>query len=153
MTVDWLAILFLIVRLGITAALYAFLAWAFWVMWHELRSHARLLNAQQIPSLRLRIALPNGSQTLRFQEPEVHIGRDVSCDCILPDATISARHARLSYHHQQWWLEDLNSTNGTFIHEEAITTPVVLTSGDQIRCGRVDIQVQIERSTSSEAVI
>lgn len=147
---DWIAILILLVRSGITLALYTFLIWAFWLMWQELRTHSHVLNARQIPVLKLQIAMPNGLQTLIFQEPEINIGRDVSCECILPDATISAQHARLSFHHQQWWLEDLKSTNGTFIHEEAITTPVVLTSGDQIRCGRVEIGIQILRSNPGE---
>ncbi len=149
---DWIAILLLIVRLGISLALYAFLGWAFYVMWQELRAQSQLLTSRQIPALKLQIVMPNGLQTMLFQEPEVCIGRDVSCECILPDATISAQHARLSFHHQQWWLEDLNSTNGTFVHEEAITTPVVLTSGDQIRCGRVEIAVQIARSPNGEAL-
>ena len=145
---DWIAILILLVRFGITAALYIFLAWAFYALWLELRSHTTLLDAHQIPPLKLQVTLPSGSQTLLFQEPEVTIGRDVSCDCILQDATISAQHARLSYHHQQWWLEDLHSTNGTFIHDETVTTPVALTSGDQIRCGRVDLSIMIMRSAA-----
>ena len=147
---DWIAMILLLVRSGITIALYTFLIWAFWLMWQELRAHSNVLNARQIPAIKLQIALPNGMQTLIFQEPEICIGRDVSCECILLDATISAQHARLSFHHQQWWLEDLNSTNGTFIQEDSITTPVVLTSGDQVRCGRVEIGVQILRSQSSE---
>lgn len=148
---DWIATLLLLVRAGITLALYTFLLWAFWLLWQELSAHTQMINSRQTPAIKLQIAMPNGMQTLLFQEPEIFIGRDASCQCILPDATISAQHARLSFHHQQWWIEDLNSTNGTFIHEEAVSTPAVLTSGDHVRCGRVEIGVQIVRAGVSES--
>ena len=44
----------------------------------------------------------------------------------------------------QWWLEDLKSTNGTFLNEEKLDTPTVIVTGDEIRCGQVPVRVQID---------
>jgi pSer/pThr/pTyr-binding forkhead associated (FHA) protein len=65
------------------------------------------------------------------------------CDIPLPDETVSARHARLTYHHGQWWLEDLGSTNGTHLNDELLSVPTVLTSGDEIRCGNSRLVVDL----------
>jgi pSer/pThr/pTyr-binding forkhead associated (FHA) protein len=79
----------------------------------------------------------DGLDKLSFNQPEVIIGRSASCDVILEDKTVSGRHARLAYHHGQWWLEDLGSTNGTFLNGEPVSAAVVLTHGDQLRCGQM----------------
>ena len=63
------------------------------------------------------------------------IGRDPACECPVDDEAVSARHARLSYHHNQWWLEDLDSTNGTLLNQEKLAIPTVVISGDEFRCG------------------
>jgi len=51
------------------------------------------------------------------------------------DEAISARHARWSFHHNQWWLEDLDSTNGTLLNQEKLTMPTVVMSDDEFKCG------------------
>ena len=48
------------------------------------------------------------------------IGRDTHCDLSVMDEALSAHHARITFHHGQWWLEDLNSTNGTFLNREKL---------------------------------
>jgi pSer/pThr/pTyr-binding forkhead associated (FHA) protein len=82
----------------------------------------------------------------KFIKPEVIIGREPNCDFHLDDQTVSSQHARLSYHSQQWWLEDLASTNGTFLNDEAVSTPVVITHGDELRLGQLAIRIEINRS-------
>jgi pSer/pThr/pTyr-binding forkhead associated (FHA) protein len=76
-------------------------------------------------------------QIRHFAQPEITIGRDPACECPVEDAAISTRHARLSYHQNQWWLEDLNSTNGTFLNNEKLDMPTVITSEDEFICGDV----------------
>ena len=39
----------------------------------------------------------------------------------------------VSFHHGQWWLEDLGSTNGTFLNKNQIAVPTVIITGDQIQ--------------------
>jgi pSer/pThr/pTyr-binding forkhead associated (FHA) protein len=61
----------------------------------------------------------------------------------LEDAAASARHARLSYHHNQWWLEDLGSTNGTLLNQEKLALPTVVISGDEFRCGETRFTITL----------
>ncbi len=136
--------LLIFLRLGITAALYAFLAWALYTLWRDIRSQQEVLGGNQAPPLLLTIQAAENSLVQRFTRSQVLIGRSQHCDCVIDDRTLSSQHARLSFHHHQWWLEDLGSTNGTLLHGEPVTTPVVLTSGDPITCGKVLITVEIE---------
>ncbi len=82
-------------------------------------------------------------QVRHFKQPEITIGRDPACECPLMRESVSARHARLSYHHGQWWLEDLDSTNGTFLNRERLSTPTVVISGDEIGCGNTRLIVAL----------
>ena len=50
--------------------------------------------------------------------PSVSIGRDAPCELVISDdPDLSRRHARISWNGSAWMLEDLNSSNGTFIGE------------------------------------
>ena len=107
----------LVLRVMLAVSLYAFLGWAFISLWRDIRQQGELLSTRKIPSISLIInhGLP-GSRVRHFSFPEVNIGRDPACECPVEDEAISARHARLSYHNNQRWLEDLNSTNGTLLN-------------------------------------
>lgn len=133
----------LAIRLALIVALYAFLGWALYTLWKDLKQRSQAVSAPSVPALSLAPQAQGERPPMRFLTPQVIIGRDPACDCRLEDKTISGQHARLSYHHAQWWVEDLNSTNGTFLNGEPVLGAVVATSGDQLRCGGVDLQVQI----------
>jgi pSer/pThr/pTyr-binding forkhead associated (FHA) protein len=64
----------------------------------------------------------------------------------LDDKTVSARHARLAYHHGQWWLEDLRSRNGTFLNTKAVHEPLVLATGDEVQFGSLKFLVLLDES-------
>ncbi len=134
-------VVLLVLRIILALSLYAFLGWALYTLWRELHSEADLLTMHQAPSIAL--DSPDGKLAFRFDKPEVSIGRDPSSDCPIEDMTVSTQHARLSYHHHQWWIEDLGSTNGTYLNQEIVSTPLVLTLGDQIRCGQVVLKISI----------
>lgn len=137
-------IIVLVVRILLAACLYAFLGWAFFSIWKDLQSQGNILSLRKAPSLKLALQQPGKETTHRaLQQSDVSIGRDPACDIILDDDSVSARHARMSFHHGQWWIEDLGSTNGTRLNQASITTPTVLTSGDQIECGHTAIIVSI----------
>lgn len=133
-------ILLLVVRILIAVGLYAFLGWAFWTIYQDLVLQSRSLTPEALPRITLSV---QGESILHpFQQLEITIGRDVGCDLHLTDSTVSGRHARISFRQGQWWLEDLNSTNGTFLNQTRLTEPVVITSGDEIRCGQVQIEIE-----------
>jgi hypothetical protein len=63
------------------------------------------------------------------------IGRDVTNDVVVGDAEVSRQHARVTRTPGGYVLEDLGSTNGTFVNGERLTTPRVLNPGDLIALG------------------
>ena len=131
-------IIFLILRLLLVLALFAFLGFVLWTLWRDLKQQDEVLASRRLPPIQIMLA--DGSQR-RFSTPEVTIGRDPTSEMALDDPTVSNLHARLSYHHGQWWLEDLHSTNGTFLNGEEVSTPLVVTAGDVVRCGQVEIKL------------
>jgi len=133
---------FLILRVLLTVSLYAFLTWAFVTLWMDIKQQGTLLALRKVPPLSLMIQREQAAPQMRhFTQAEITIGRDPACECPIRDEAISARHARLCYHHGQWWLEDLGSTNGTTINRELLATPTVVISDDEIGCGSATLTV------------
>ena len=134
----------LVLRILLALALYLFLGWALWTIWQDLRQTGLQTAAQKVRVLRLEVRIKNRPILFRsFSQPEVTLGRDPACDVPIDDEAVSARHARLSFHHGQWWVEDLVSTNGTSLNYEKLTTATVLTSGDEIKCGKARLTVNL----------
>lgn len=135
--------LLLFLRLALAIVLYIFLGLALWVMWQDVRQYAKNLTSKYIPPLSLYLEQDNERKTFQFTTSEVYIGRDPASECRVDDTTISARHARLAFHHGQWWAEDLHSRNGTLLNSVPVTRAVVLTSGDCLQCGACHFSVNI----------
>ena len=78
------------------------------------------------------------------------VGRVKSADISLPDvSSISRRHARLRYRTESVVLEDLGSTNGTYINDTRIEDPTVLRSGDRFQVGGVHFKFLQERDVEN----
>ena len=134
----------LALRLLAAAALYAFLGFALWMMWQELRRTAAQAGGHSVPPIRLEVNARNTRPLVRsFTQTDVILGRDPLCDVPLSDRAISARHARLSFHDGQWWIDDLGSTNGTRLNRERVLESTVLISGDEIKCGSAKVLVSL----------
>jgi hypothetical protein len=65
------------------------------------------------------------------------IGRSSDNTVVLPDRRVSARHARLAPRNGDWWIEDLGSTNGTFVGTRQVATMARLDPSSEIRFGPV----------------
>lgn len=142
-----IATVVLLLRLGLAIALYAFLGWALWNLLREFKQQGDKLAAQKTPAITVSINIDQGKESVRqFSQPQIMIGRDTKCDLSMMDEALSAHHARLTYHHGQWWLEDLNSTNGTFLNREKLTTPAVVITGDHFKCGNTIFSIEVEDS-------
>ncbi len=137
------AILLLALRILLAAALYGFLGFAFYTLWRDLKHESQLLAARQPPPITLVTLLDSPPVNRQFSTPEITLGREPSCEFSIQDQTVSSRHARLTYRQQQWWLEDMASTNGTFLNGDAVTAPVVVTHGDEVRLGQVGLRIEI----------
>lgn len=142
---------FLIVRVLMALALYAFVGWGFWTLWRLLKKEIAAVTTPPIAWLSLTHRIDHYDEVYEFHTPEVIVGRDPASDLHLEDKTISARHARLSFHHGQWWVEDLRSTNGTFVNQEQVIEPLVIISGDRIRFGQIAMEVTVEDAESSKS--
>ncbi len=78
---------------------------------------------------------PTPGKTFALISEELYIGRDISNDIVINDAEISRKHVRLTFQADQYVMEDLGSTNGTFVDGQRITGPHILTSGNKIMMG------------------
>jgi pSer/pThr/pTyr-binding forkhead associated (FHA) protein len=74
------------------------------------------------------------------EEPVV-IGRGSDCQILLDDDYSSTRHARLFQSEGEWWVEDLGSTNGTYLDGQRVTRPVPAEIGGSIRIGRTTLNI------------
>lgn len=139
----------LLLRLLLALSLYLFLGYGLWLLWRDLSLSAVHVVERKVPAIRLEIRNAKKPMSQRaFSQPQVYLGRDPHCDVPLADPSVSARHALLSFHHGQWWLDDLGSSNGTRLNREIIQTATVLTTGDQIQCGHARILVRLPGAQS-----
>jgi pSer/pThr/pTyr-binding forkhead associated (FHA) protein len=136
------ALVLLGLRILSAVALYSFLGWAFFLLWRLLRQDTLALASRQTTPLALLISSPDEEDRLvQITQNDVAIGRDPDCECVLAHGTVSARHARLAFHHSQWWVDDLLSTNGTKLNDEPLQMPTVVVNGDTIKCGHIALTV------------
>jgi DNA-binding winged helix-turn-helix (wHTH) protein len=88
----------------------------------------------------LRVWLLWNERVLPLVDGENVIGRDPSCGVWLDQPGVSRRHARMSVTGDVAKIEDLGSTNGTFVNDIAITGPRLLRDADVVRIGSVDVK-------------
>lgn len=139
-----ISIIVLILRILMAVFLYAFLGWTIFTLWNDLKFHSQILSRRSIPTLTINVEGDPQSLNLSFSQTEVIIGREDSCDVTLPDPVISGRHARLNYRNMHWWVEDLMSTNGTYLNDERVEMPAILINGDELRIGNNILVVDIQ---------
>ena len=72
----------------------------------------------------------------------IMIGRSADCQLILDDDYVSTRHARVVTTPNGIYVEDLGSTNGTFVNGEGITAPTTITLVDSVRIGKTVMRLE-----------
>jgi hypothetical protein len=78
---------------------------------------------------------PNPGMTFPLEQEEILLGRDLANDITIGDPEVSRRHARFFMRDDNVFVEDLGSTNGTFLNGERISSPKQLRVGDVITLG------------------
>jgi hypothetical protein len=73
---------------------------------------------------------------------QITLGRAPDSTIVIDDDYASSRHARIYESEGAWVVEDLGSTNGTWIDRTRLTTPTVLPVGAPLRVGRTTLQIQ-----------
>lgn len=91
---------------------------------------------------RLRVIEPDDQRGQTYEVPdEVTVGRAAGCGVRLDDAYTSNLHARLYRQDGSLWVEDLDSTNGTWVNAERIVAPAKLGKGDLVQVGGTVFEV------------
>ncbi len=93
--------------------------------------------------LRLSVLEPPEHRGKTFElAEETTVGRGKECGVALPfDSFTSSRHARLWREDGQVWVEDLGSTNGTYLNKRRLTAPATLARGDRLQVGQTVLEV------------
>lgn len=79
---------------------------------------------------------------LTLAESQITIGRAEDSTLVITDDYASARHARLVPRSGQWYVEDLGSTNGTYLDRAKVTAPTPVPLGVPIRIGRTSLELR-----------
>lgn len=101
-------------------------------------------NATPAPrtEVRLRVVEPPASRGQAYDVgDEVTVGRSPGCGISLSDSTVSQLHARVFRREGQIYIEDLGSTNGTWVNRGRVSGPVPLRKGDRLQFGGTVLEV------------
>ncbi len=93
---------------------------------------------------------PTPGAAFTLEGDQMSIGRDSTNEIVINDAEISRRHARLTFQGGKYVLEDLGSTNGTFVNGQRLAGPRVLKAGEVVSFGE-QITLVFEASTFDPA--
>jgi pSer/pThr/pTyr-binding forkhead associated (FHA) protein len=84
----------------------------------------------------------NAGETVSLDDAPILIGRGSDAAIRLDDDYVSTRHARIASSGDQWFVEDLGSTNGTYIGAHRLTQPTTLQLGSKVRIGKTTLELR-----------
>ncbi|KQY57448.1 MULTISPECIES: FHA domain-containing protein [unclassified Nocardioides] len=84
----------------------------------------------------------NAGERADLAQAPILIGRGPDAAIRLDDDYVSTRHARIAASGEQWFVEDLGSTNGTYVGSARITQPTTLALGTQVRIGKTVLELR-----------
>lgn len=153
--------LLLVLKLCLLALLYLFFFRVVRAVWAELRPAPPIPSGGVTPPVaaptRKRRKESNDAARTRqlvVREPveiagkawpltgEVSIGRAAGCQVTIDDTYASQIHARVFNRDNQWQIEDLGSTNGTWLNRHKVSGPMVIKPGDIVQIGNTVMELQ-----------
>ncbi len=84
----------------------------------------------------------NSGERADLDQAPILIGRGSDAAIRLDDDYVSTRHARIASSGDGWFVEDLGSTNGTYVGTARITQPTTMTLGTQVRIGKTVLELR-----------
>jgi pSer/pThr/pTyr-binding forkhead associated (FHA) protein len=136
-----LPVLLLILRLVAALLLLAFLGFIAWLIYMDVRNSARIAAVQEEPHGLLRLLDGETSQVFPLA-PVTSIGRASGNSIVLLDDYASNEHALLMLRGRQWWIEDLNSRNGTLLNGERLDAATIISPGDVLTIGNSQLKLE-----------
>lgn len=143
-----------VLQLCLLALLYLFFLRVLRAVWTEIRGPARTAAvAAPVPAAsapppgraagsHLVVREPAAQAGRRFElSDEITIGRAAGCQITLDDTYVSQLHARVFRHDGQVLVEDLGSTNGTYLNRAKVASPMMLNAGDLLQIGGVVLEL------------
>jgi pSer/pThr/pTyr-binding forkhead associated (FHA) protein len=144
---------------------YAFLAILYIFVWRSVRAIYQELKpaaSRPPPDRSAPVSAPRASQRRAKKVPrravvlegnshrgatfdlrdELIIGRGPKCQIVLDDSYVSQMHARLFAKGDAFMVEDLGSTNGTYLNRRKVTAPTELRRGDQVKIGKTVLEMR-----------
>lgn len=145
-----------IVRIGFLLALWWFVISVVGVLRRDLQAprDAKPLTPARTPSPRptlrtrkspINLVITEGTlegTVIPLGTTPITIGRAPDSTIVLDDDFVSTNHARLVPHGKNWVVEDLGSTNGTWINRDRVTKPIALQSKTTLRIGRTSMELR-----------
>jgi pSer/pThr/pTyr-binding forkhead associated (FHA) protein len=143
-----------ILKVLFLALLYLFIARAIRVIYLDLvgpRAPQRAQVQTSTPAPRRKRAQPRElvvteadgvARTFPMAAEPLQIGRSDACQVILQDTYASQMHARVFPKDGEWFVEDLGSTNGTYLNRVKVSDPSAVGAGDEIRIGKTTLEVR-----------
>ena len=142
------AVALLLLRLAASGCLLLFVGVVGLMMWRDFQQATVTIAGQLHRTGRLVVVKsdnPDVALNHRWSLlPITTIGRATTSTIALNESFVSIEHALITWRAGRWWLEDLNSSNGTLLNDEPIEEPTVLSSGDTIGIGRVRARIEID---------
>jgi hypothetical protein len=133
-----------LVRILFLALLYLFLFAVVRVLLRDLRAASR--NRAELGRLVV-LASPRGEPPPGAGFPLdviTTLGRDVNNAIVVDDPFVSSEHAVLTYRGRSWYVEDLASTNGTYVNGTAVETVAPMAFGAELQLG--DVRFRLDRA-------
>jgi pSer/pThr/pTyr-binding forkhead associated (FHA) protein len=136
----------LILRFVLAGLLYTFLALLFYLIWEDFRHHGRTDTSPVDPATLTAESEATPEQQFSLRTVTA-IGRSRDNHVMIDDPFASANHAIIVWREGRWWVEDLDSHNGTYLNSERINKPQPLTTGDRISIGETNLRFATENPT------
>ena len=144
---------------ALAALKYGLLALLFLFIWRSMRWAVRGLNVDRTATARagrgketsapapppttLVVYPPDGARPRTFKmAASMTVGRALECEVKLEDTYASQQHARVFGKESSWYVEDLGSTNGTFVNDQKLGAPALVQPGDRIRIGTTVLELR-----------
>ncbi len=136
-----------VLRLLFLAMLYGFLWMVVRALIRDLRSASRE-PTRELGRLVV-VASPSGEPATGSAfalDAITSLGRDVNNSIVIDDEFVSASHAALTYRGRAWYVEDLGSTNGTFVNGSQVDGLAPIAFGDEIQIGQARLRLERSRA-------